>query len=130
MSVLEFFKAIPSLCGAKNPERWAWIIENVYTAELAGGTPFDKNTNDLFDIDNRLEIPFAFKASDEGVKEQCKRLAKIIMLSHYVKEHGEKQHQSTLDNLVAEASAASVSYPQVESVMSVDNAANSLWEPE
>lgn len=128
MSVEDFFVKIPELCGAKNPERWAWIIENVYTAELAGGTPFDRNTNDLFDIDNRLEIPFAFKAADDGAKEQCKRLVKIIMLSHYVKEHGEKQHQSTLDNLVAEASAASVSYPQVESVMSVEAAQSSMWD--
>ena len=121
--------AIPKLCGAKNADRWAWIIEEVYLAELAGNTPFDKNEEDEKDFANRLEVAFAFKASDEGAKEQCKRIAKIIPLSHYIKDHGKHDSKATLDNLVMEAGAASASYPEINSVMTVDQAATSFWEP-
>ena len=65
-NTLDFFMAMPKLCGAKNADRWAWIIEEVYLAELAGNTPFDKNEEDEKDFANRLEVAFAFKASDEG----------------------------------------------------------------
>ena len=128
-NTLDFFMAMPKLCGAKNADRWAWIIEEVYLAELAGNTPFDKNEEDEKDFANRLEVAFAFKASDEGAKEQCKRLAKIILLSHYIADHGKHEYQTTLDNLVMEASAASASYPEINSVMTVDQAAISIWEP-
>ena len=126
---LDFFMAMPKLCGAKNADRQAWIIEEVYLAELAGNTPFDKNEEDEKDFTNRLEVAFAFKASDEGAKEQCKRLAKIILLSHYISDHGKHEYQTTLDNLVMEAGAASASYPEINSVMTVDQAATSFWEP-
>ena len=126
---LDFFMAMPKLCGAKNVDRWSWIIEVVYLAELAGNTPLDKNDEDEKDFANRLEVAFAFKASDEGAKEQCKRIAKIILLSHYIKDHGKHEYQTTLDNLVMEASAASASYPEINKVMTVDQAATSFWEP-
>jgi hypothetical protein len=124
---LDFFMAMPKLCGAKNADRWAWIIENVYLAELAGGTPFDENDEDKEDFFNRMEIAFAFSASDDGVKEQCKRLAKIIYLNHKIEEHGNTELKGTSDILVKEATAAEVSYPEVASVMSVSEAQAAGW---
>lgn len=124
---LDFFMAMPKLCGAKNADRWSWIIENVYLAELAGGTPFDENDEDKQDFTNRLEVAFAFNAGDDGAKEQCKRLAKIIYLNHKIKEHGNSDLKPTYDSLVREATAAEVSYPEIASVMSAKEAASAGW---
>jgi hypothetical protein len=127
-TTLDFFKSMPKLCGAKNADRWAWVIENMYLAELAGGTPFDENDEDKKDFVNRMEVSFAFNANDDGAKEQCKRLAKIIYLNHKIKEHGNTDLKATSDSLVKEATAAEVSYPEIASVMSASEAVESVWD--
>lgn len=32
--VLTFFKAMPKLCGAKNADRWAFVIESTHYKEV------------------------------------------------------------------------------------------------
>lgn len=127
MSVRDFFVQIPGLCGAKNADRWAELIGMVYDAELAGGTEFDRSEADKANPDNRLEIPFAFVAADEGAKEQCRRLCRIIMYSHYLDEHGEKEYAPLIDSEYYAAKAAEKSYPEIAEVMTADEAVTEYW---
>lgn len=127
-NVLDFFTKMPALCGAQNAERWADIIEYQYRKELAGGSVFDRNHADRANHDNRMETAFGFTAADEGAKEQCKRLARIIMLTHYLDEHGEKELAPVIESEYLAAKAAESAYPQIASVMSADEAVASFWE--
>ena len=126
-NVLDFFTKMPELCGAKNAERWADLIEYQYRKELAGESVFARNAADRANHDNRMETAFGFTAADEGAKEQCKRLARIIMLSHYLDEHGEKELEPIIESEYLAAKAAENSYPQIASVMSADVALTEYW---
>ena len=126
--VLEFFVAMPKLCGARNADRWADIIAYQYNREIEGGSVFDRNEDDAKNPENRMETAFAFSAKDDGAKEQCKRLARIIMYSHYLNEHGEAKYQKMIDNEYTMAKAAESAYPEIASVMSADEAVASWWD--
>lgn len=124
---LDFFKKIPELCKAKDADRWSWIIDAVYRAELNGCTPFDKNDNDKDDPDNRIAIMFAFNAKNDGAKDQCNRLAKLILLNHYINEHGDTTLNDRVESLYLAALEAEPQYPEIASVMSVESATSAGW---
>lgn len=127
-NVLGFFTKMPMLCGAKNADRWADLIEYQYRKEIEGNSVFSRNAADKANHDNRIETAFAWEANDNGAKEHCKRLAKIIMLSHYMDEHGEKDLEPIIDAEYTIAKANESAYPQVAAVMSADEALASYWD--
>lgn len=124
---LDFFKKIPELCGAKDADRWAWVIDAVYNAELNGNTPFNKNDNDRAEPENRIAIMFAFKEKNDGAKDQCNRLAKLILLNHYINEHGDTTLNDRVESLYLAALEAEPQYPEIASVMSVELATSAGW---
>jgi hypothetical protein len=129
MAVLDFFVAMPKLCGAKDGERAAWIIKTVYKAELDGGTPFDRNEYDESSPDNRLYWAFAWEGGDEKAKEQCKRLARIILYSHYLDYHGEKYYAPLIEEQYNLAKADEANFPEIAAVMSANDARSGTWNP-
>lgn len=127
MKTRDFFVAMPKLCKAKNAERWAEQIGHAYDVELAGGSAFDKNEADAVDPDNRMECAFAFLADNEGAKEQCKRLARCIMFSHELDEHGDKSMGPLIEANYNAAKAVEADYPDISALMTADDAVAGHW---
>lgn len=126
MKARDFFIRMPKLCGCPDADRESDVIGYIYDRELEGGSVWDRNDADKMNPAHRLECAFHFEADDEGAKYQCERLALIITLSHYQKEHGE-DHQKQIDRLWSEAVSAEVSYPEIAAVMTADEALVAGW---
>lgn len=128
MRARDFFVAMPKLCGARNAARWSDVIGFIYDSEMAGGTPFDRSAEDIADPDNRFEVAFAWEADDENAKDQCKRLARMLMWSHYCDEHGERQYAPMVDQEYHEAKTVEYLFPDIMALMTADEAVLGHWE--
>lgn len=125
LKVRDFFIEMPRLCGCPDAERWSDIIGYIYDRELEGGSVWDRNAVDKERPLNRMACAFAFEG-DDLKKAQCARLAGIIMLSHYQKEHGE-DHQKEIGRLWSEAATLEYDYPEIAATMTADAALAGYW---
>lgn len=126
MNARDFFVAMPELCGARNAARWADIIGYVYDKELAGDSVYARNLTDEANPDNRLEVAFGWQG-DEGAKEQCRRLCRIILYKHYLDEHGEAKYQAKIDAEYKMAEAAEGMYPEIADELTAYEALAIRW---
>lgn len=125
LSVRGFFTVIPYLCDAKNAAQWSDVIAYGFDSELAGNEVFARKKDEK-DPDDRMEIVFAFQG-DAGAKEQCKRIARICVLTHYKTAHKEKHWDKRLQYTIEEALAHEDEYPRIKAAMTVQGAARSYW---
>lgn len=128
MSVRDFLTAIPSLCGAKDADRQAWVIGAMYDRELIGDSVFDKNEEDKENPDNRFRLVFAFDGGDRGRIEHCKRLVRILMFNHYVEDHNDKSYALIVDKNYRDALESEESYPDIAEVMPAEAAIMARWD--
>lgn len=125
----DFLFAIPALCGAKNPSRYSRVIQLVFDDEIKNAdSPFKRNAEDVNDPENRMAVLFGFDG-DEGAIDQCKRLVRIMELSHYKKHHGENVVDE-LEKLITASVENESDYPQIKEALTVDEAVSAeTWNP-
>lgn len=122
MDVKAFLMQIPTLCRAKNASRWARLIELQYDDELANkNSVFARNADDVENPYNRLETIFGFNG-DAGRIAHCKALVAILGMSHYKNSHGETKWDAPLEEAIFVAKATEAEYPDIASVLSVEEA--------
>jgi hypothetical protein len=122
MNAKEFFAKVPYLCEAHEPERWARMIELVYDDEMANPNgPFARNALDEADPENRFEMMFSFKGNP-GKMEHCKKLVWIIFLSHYMKKHGEEEHEAKIKDLVSYLAVVENDNPEIADTLTSEQA--------
>jgi uncharacterized protein YfeS len=127
MNVREFVVQIPFLCDAKNAERHAKKNELIFDFELKDEkSPFARTEYDKKEPYNRMEVLFGFQG-DPGKISQCKRLFRIMELSHYKAKH-EEDVSKELNPLIDEAILYESDYLEISSALSVDSAIDmSMW---
>jgi hypothetical protein len=128
MKTKEFFLRIPYLCDAKNPDRWARLIELQYEDELRNDkSVFSRNMDDIKNPSNRLETAFAFDGNVRRM-EHCKKLVELIMLNHYRKEHGETEWDNRINTLINEITPMESQNIDITNTMSIDQALLAWWD--
>jgi hypothetical protein len=126
-SVRDFLTKAPYLCGAPDPERYAWIAGKVYDEELGNKeSVFALNATDKTIPENRFAALFQFPG-DAAKRDYCLKLVTLRAITHYIFEHQLTEYENYHATLLGYLDPLESKYPDVAEVMTVKDAAYSPW---
>ena len=126
--IKNFFVQMPYLCGSSNADRFSDLIKYQYECELKDkNSVYAKNSLDSINPINRLETAFIFNGYPDKI-EYCKKLAELILLLHYRKEHKEEQWETRITSLTGELQSLESDNKDISEVLSIEDALVLGWE--
>jgi hypothetical protein len=127
MSTREFFVQLPYLCGAMNAARCSRRNALIWDDESNDKeSVFARNEEDLLEPFNRISLAYDF-IGDMDTMDYCTDLGELILLSYYQNKYNEN-HSKRIEELWASLSESEMEYPEVQKIMSVQQAMLGIWE--
>jgi hypothetical protein len=130
MSAKQLVIKAPELCGVPNAPRWARIAEFVWVEEATHPkSVFSKSEKDEADEEGRLDPLFgwAIHASDSRKAWYIRTLLALLMVRHYIKDHGRTDLMDKAATLEGVVAPEEVKYPDVAELLTVEAAAKGFW---
>lgn len=130
MSAKELVIKAPALCGVPNAARWSRIAEFVWVDEASHPkSVFARTEEDGEKEESRLDPLFGWHADakDSGKALYINLLLSLLLLRHYVLEHGRSDLMGRASDLEGQVSELEQDYPDVSTLLTVEQAAKGFW---
>jgi hypothetical protein len=130
MSAKELVMKAPELCGVPNAARWARIAEFVWVEEATHPkSVFARTEEDGQDESGRLAPLFGWTsdAPDSGKAMYIMLLLALLLVRHYILEHGRSDLMSRAALIEGFISPSEAKYSDVSALLTVEQAAKGFW---
>lgn len=130
MSAKELVMRAPELCGVPNAARWARIAEFVWVEEATHPkSVFARTEGDEKQEEARLDVLFGWGLLATNSKKTwyIRNLLGLLLVRHYILEHGRSDLMSNAATLEAIVTPEEVNNPDVSALLTVEQAAKGFW---